>query len=70
MNTHYHKPRSQTSTRASILRAALEYADEDVRVFPCKPGGKAPLIKDWPNRATTDKSQITAWLNYPYPSRE
>jgi hypothetical protein len=30
-------------------------------VFPVAQGGKTPLVKDWPNRATTDRSRIHAW---------
>ncbi len=32
-------------------------------MFPCEPGGKRPLIKDWPNAATTDARKISLWWN-------
>jgi bifunctional DNA primase/polymerase-like protein/primase-like protein len=49
--------------RSHLLRAALEYAAQGWPVFPCKPQGKTPLVADWPNRATTDQSRITAMWN-------
>jgi len=30
-------------------------------VIPLKPGGKEPLIKGWPEKATTDEAQIREW---------
>src|SRR5579862_1508260 len=42
-----------------VLRQALAYAKRGWRVFPCK--GKRPLIKDWPDEATTDEDRITQW---------
>jgi Bifunctional DNA primase/polymerase, N-terminal/Primase C terminal 1 (PriCT-1) len=50
-------------TRSRTHKAALDYARRDIPVFPCEAGGKKPKIKDWPNRATTDPSRITAWWN-------
>ncbi len=46
-----------------FLRAALWYArpPRGWRVFPAKPQGKTPLIKDWPNKASTDPAQIRSW---------
>jgi putative DNA primase/helicase len=44
------------------IRWALPYAWQlSWRVFPCKPGEKIPLIKEWPERATTDRNVITSW---------
>jgi len=43
------------------LTFASEYASRGWPVFPVKAKGKTPLIKDWPNQATTDQSQVRAW---------
>lgn len=52
-----------TPTRSQTLKAALEYARRGWPVFPCRPGGKEPLIRDWPHEASTDPRRITAWWN-------
>ena len=44
-----------------FLRAALRYAEIGFRVFPVKPKGKEPLVKDWPNQATNDRNIIQEW---------
>ena len=41
------------------LSASLGYAARGWRVLPVK--GKIPLLKDWPNRATTDPDTIRSW---------
>jgi Bifunctional DNA primase/polymerase, N-terminal/DnaB-like helicase C terminal domain/Primase C terminal 1 (PriCT-1) len=41
--------------------AALEYAARGWAVFPCVPGGKAPLPSHGHKEATTDPAQIDAW---------
>ncbi len=51
------------SSRSDKLRAALDYAARGIPVFPCKPGGKAPLTSHGHLDATTDRSRITAWWN-------
>ncbi len=43
------------------LAAALEYASRGWRVFPCKPASKEPLLKGWPDKATTDADTIRGW---------
>jgi hypothetical protein len=43
------------------LAFALWYAKLGFRVIPLRPGGKEPLIKDWPNKATTDEATIREW---------
>ncbi|WP_406199436.1 bifunctional DNA primase/polymerase [Streptomyces europaeiscabiei] len=43
------------------LPQALRYAAWGWRVLPLRPGSKIPLIKDWPNSATTDPGTITEW---------
>jgi hypothetical protein len=63
MATEYHEPETIALTRSSTLRTALKYADEGIPVFPCKPGGKAPLTPNGYLDATTDKAKITARLN-------
>jgi hypothetical protein len=44
-----------------MIESALEYAENGWRVFPVEPNGKRPLIKDWPNAATTDNEQLKTW---------
>jgi hypothetical protein len=56
-------PAKPAVTRSLILRAALAYARRSIPVFPVEPGGKRPLIRDWPNKATTDPRRIHAWWN-------
>ncbi len=43
------------------LEAALRYAELGYRVFPCVPGGKAPLTAHGFQDATTDPARIEAW---------
>ena len=42
-------------------QAALAYASRGVPVFPCKPGGKAPLTHHGHLDATVDPEQIRKW---------
>ncbi len=50
-----------------LLRAALAYARRGIPVFPCEPGGKAPLTYSGFWDATTDARRIKAWWNrWPY----
>lgn len=45
-----------------MLNAALQLAARGFRVFPLKPGAKAPpLVKDFPAVATTDSTVIRQW---------
>jgi putative DNA primase/helicase len=44
-----------------IVEAALDYASGGVRILPVNPHTKKPMIKDWPNAATTDPATIRAW---------
>lgn len=57
-NRPHHEP-----SRSKLLGTALAYADAGIPVFPLQPCGKKPTIKDWPNRATTDRSRIHSWWN-------
>ena len=63
MTAEYHRRKPQSYTRTSILKAALNLADEGIPVFPCKPGGKAPRTRNGHLDATTDESRITSWFN-------
>lgn len=45
----------------TLLEAALRYAELGYRVFPCVPGGKAPLTPHGFQDATTDAAKIEAW---------
>ncbi len=44
-----------------LLHGALGYAQRGWPVFPCKPGGKAPLTIHGFNNATTDPAVIRDW---------
>ena len=49
----------------SLLDAALRYAEHGWPVHPCG-ANKVPLVKDWPNAASTDEKQIREWWSkYP-----
>jgi len=43
----------------TTLETALQHADLGWPVFPCN--GKIPLIKEWPQTATLDGEQLSAW---------
>ena len=49
--------------RSELLRAALEYAEAGIPVFPCRAGEKKPLTRRGHLDATTSASKITAWWN-------
>ena len=44
------------------LAAALRYAGLGWRIHPFEPGGKRPLLADWPRRATTNAGLIERWF--------
>lgn len=44
-----------------FLGAALDAADRGWHVFPLVPAGKCPALRNWEQRATTDKRQIYRW---------
>lgn len=46
---------------SALADAALDLAGRGFAVFPCRPGTKLPAIEGWPDRATTDADQVTAW---------
>ncbi len=45
----------------SLLESALRYAELGFPVFPCVPGGKAPLTSHGFKDASTDTEQIRTW---------
>ncbi|KAA2252351.1 bifunctional DNA primase/polymerase [Solihabitans fulvus] len=50
-----------TPTTRRLLRAALEAADRGWHVFPLRPRGKRPALRDWEHHATTDHDILTTW---------
>jgi hypothetical protein len=46
---------------ADLARAALAYARRGLRVHPCRPDSKLPLLDDWPHHATLDPTTIESW---------
>jgi hypothetical protein len=54
-------PESNALPASTRKESALKIASKGIPIFPCLPGGKKPLIKDWPNRATTDPKEIREW---------
>ena len=48
-------------TPGELLTAALRYAEMGYPVFPCAPGGKAPLTEHGFHDATVDPEQIERW---------
>ena len=47
--------------KTTMLQEALRYAELGYPVFPCVPGGKAPLTRRGCLDATTDAEQIRVW---------
>jgi putative DNA primase/helicase len=44
-----------------LLDAALAYAAHGWAIHPLRPGDKRPILKDWPNKATSDPATISDW---------
>jgi uncharacterized protein YndB with AHSA1/START domain len=65
MTSNYERdsnPQGGTETTLSPLgQAALQYAAQGIQVFPCVPGGKAPLHFLGNEKASTEPEQIRAW---------
>ncbi len=45
----------------TLLHAALELAGRGFAIFPSAPGTNIPMVKRWPDVATTQPDQIGAW---------
>jgi putative DNA primase/helicase len=54
------KPRRRNVYLLSALTIARALG-ADLPVHPVRPRGKVPILKDWPNRASTDPERIKAW---------
>ncbi|MEO1911761.1 MAG: AAA family ATPase [Paracoccus sp. (in: a-proteobacteria)] len=46
---------------SDLLAAALAYAARGWKIFPCAPGGKAPITENGYKDGTTDPDRIKAW---------
>ncbi len=46
----------------TTLATALKLAAEGISVLPCQENEKAPAIKEWPKKATTDEQTIVGWF--------
>lgn len=44
------------------MKAASVYAKLGWRVLPVEPGGKRPILKDWPTAASNDAATVAAWV--------
>jgi hypothetical protein len=44
-----------------LLEAALEHAEQGWRILPIKSRDKTPLIRQWPQRASSDAGTIRDW---------
>ena len=52
---------ASTHAIPNLKDQALAYAGHGVPVFPCIPGGKAPLTRNGFHDASTDRSVVAAW---------
>lgn len=52
---------AQLEAPGALAAAAAFYASIGWPVFPVEPGGKVPMVKDWPNRASTEAKTVAAW---------
>ena len=55
------QPKGWETPKNAHLAEALKLARLGFRVIPLKERSKEPLIKDWPNKATTDEATIRGW---------
>lgn len=54
-------PQSAVQGDPTLLDAALAYARSGLRVIPCEPGGKKPLLRSWQHKASGDPDVIRQW---------
>ncbi len=47
--------------KSRLLAAALRFASKGIPVFPCRPGGKEPLVSGGFKAATRDPRKIRMW---------
>lgn len=43
--------------------AAIRYADLGLHILPVQPGGKRPVLQNWPTEATTDPEKLREWFS-------
>lgn len=48
------------TTLSKLGQAAVEYAEDQIAIFPCMPGRKEPAVT-WKRDATTDVDKIVKW---------
>ena len=48
-------------TNQTMLDAAWRFADRGWAVLPVLDGSKRPLLRGWPERASSDRDEIRAW---------
>ncbi len=58
---HQGRPATYTAEPMIAVDAALRYAARGWRVFPCRPGSKAPATVNGFKNGTTDAAVIRAW---------
>lgn len=59
-------PDQSGSRQAQTLVLLDHYLQLGYRLIPLKPNSKEPLIKGWPEKASSDPKQIEAWARaYP-----
>lgn len=54
-------PAGRPSAAPSLLAAALRAAAAGWVVFPVRPRGKVPAVRDWERAATTDPARLAGW---------
>lgn len=61
LDTEQAEHEARLNSPGALLASALWYAGSGLAVFPCRPGGKAPLTGHGFKDATTDLEQVRAW---------